>query len=141
MHWLIYFLVGLMALLILMQFTARLRAKRTQGQPAPDTTAVDGAAHVDRRRVYYFFATHCGPCRVMTPTVDHLRTTHRNLVKVNVAESPELARGFRIAATPSFVLVEDGVIRQVRLGTQSDRQLLAMLEIKQPQSTEARSGT
>jgi thiol-disulfide isomerase/thioredoxin len=127
MHWLIYPVAGFIALLLLMQFLALRRARQSEGRAAPDTTAVDGAAREDRRRVYYFHATHCGPCRAMTPVVDRLRETYRNLIKVNVAEAPELARGFGIAATPSFVLVEEGVVRQVKLGGQSEGQLLKLL--------------
>lgn len=128
MHWLIYLLAGIMALLFLMQFLALRRARRSEGMTAPDTTAVDGAAHADLRRVYYFYATHCGPCRAMTPVVDRLREIHRNLIKINIAEAPDLARGFGIAATPSFVLVEGGAIRQVKLGGQSEKQLLMMIQ-------------
>ena len=86
MHWLIYPLAGFIALLFLMQFLALRRARQSEGRAAPDTTAVDGAAHADRRRVYYFHATHCGPCRAMTPVVDRLRTEHRNLIEINVAK-------------------------------------------------------
>jgi len=124
MHWLIYPVAGFIALLFLMQFIALRRARQSEGRAAPDTTAVDGAAQADRRRVYYFYATHCGPCRAMTPVVDRLRTEHRNLIKINVAEAPDLARGFGIAATPSFVLVEDGAIRQVKLNGKQWGQVL-----------------
>ena len=128
MHRLVYTLVGFIVLFFLMLLLALRRARRNEGKAAPDTAAVDGAAHADRRRVYYFFATHCGPCRAMTPVVDRLRETHRNLIKIDVAEAPDLARSFGIAATPSFVLVEDGAIRQVKLGGQSEKQLLQLIQ-------------
>ncbi|MFA5082749.1 MAG: thioredoxin family protein [Hydrogenophilaceae bacterium] len=127
MHWLIYLVLGFIALLFLMQYLAVRRARRSEGQAAPDTRAVDGPAQADRRRLYYFYATRCGPCRAMAPLVDRLSATHRNLIKVDVAAAPDLARGFGIAATPSFILVEDGLIRQVRLGGQSEAQLLDWL--------------
>lgn len=128
MQWLITIVGGLVALLVLSQFLALRRAKRSEGSPAPDTSAVDGPAQGESRRLYYFFAPHCGPCRAMAPVVDRLRGDHPNLIKINVAESAPLARAFGIAATPSFVLVEDGLIRQVRLGGQSEKQLLSMLQ-------------
>lgn len=127
MHWLIYPLAGALALLFLMQLIPLWQARRRLGQAAPDTTDVDGAAGAERRRVYYFHAPQCGPCRAMTAMVDRLRQTHPNLIKVNVAESLELARNFGIAGTPSFVLVEDGAIRRVKLGGQSERGLLKLL--------------
>lgn len=127
MQWLIYIVAGLAALVVLSQFMALARAKRSEGRPAPDTAAVDGGVRDERRRLYYFFAPHCGPCQATAPLVDRLRGAHPNLIKVNVAEATSLARDFGVTATPSFVLVEDGLIRQVRLGGQSERQLLNML--------------
>jgi protein-disulfide isomerase-like protein with CxxC motif len=63
----------------------------------------------------------------MTPLLDRLREAHPTLIKVDVAESLELARDFGIAGTPSFVLVENGAIRRVKLGGQSERGLLKLL--------------
>lgn len=127
MTWPLTFLVVLFALIFLMQFLTERRAVRTEGHTAPDTSAVDGNAHADPRRLYYFYTPHCGPCKAMTPLVDRLRATHRNLIKINIAEAPEIAHGFSIAATPSFVLVEAEVIRRVELGGQSERKLLGLL--------------
>lgn len=63
----------------------------------------------------------------MTAMVDRLRQSHSNLIEVNVSESPGLARDFGIAATPTFVLVEDGTIRRVKLGGQSECGLVSLL--------------
>lgn len=128
MNWLIALVALFVGAVFMMQYLAIRRARLTEGRPAPDTSAVDGEAGNERRRVYYFYSAHCGPCRATTHLVDRLRADHRNLIKANVAETPELARGFGIAATPSFVLVEGGVIRQVKLGGLSERQLLALLQ-------------
>jgi thioredoxin 1 len=103
------------------------RARQAQGQPAPDTREVDGAAASDVRRVYYFFGVHCGPCRATTPLVDQLHQTYRNLIKIDVAEHQALARAFGVAATPSFVLVINGKIAQVKLGAISETKLIALL--------------
>lgn len=121
-------LAGVVAFLFLLQGLAWMRARRSQGQPAPDTADVDGAAAADPLRVYYFYAVHCGPCRAIMPLVERLRASHRNLIKVDIADSRELARDFGVAATPSFIQVVDGIIRKVKLGGQSEAQLLAMLQ-------------
>jgi thioredoxin-like negative regulator of GroEL len=88
---------------------------------------VDGGTHGTEPRVYYFHAPHCGHCHAMTPLVDRLAATHGNLIEVDIAERPDLARGFRIAATPTIVRVEGGKIRTVKLGGLAERQLLALL--------------
>ncbi len=127
MDWPFYLFVGLVAAMYLFQFYIARRARRAEGRAVPDTAAVDGAAQSMRRRVYYFYAPHCGPCRAMTPLVERMQTTHANLIKINIEEAQELARAFHIAATPSFVLVQDGVIRRVHLGAQSEKKLQEML--------------
>lgn len=39
-----------------------------------------------------------------------------------------MARAFGIAATPSFVLVENGKIAQIKIGAMSEKKLVALLE-------------
>ena len=50
------------------------------------------------------------------PLVDSLREEFPNLIKVDVAENMDLARSFGIAATPSFIVVNSGVVSEVKLG-------------------------
>lgn len=128
MQWLAYLVLAFVALVLLMQSIVARRARQIEGRPAPDAGALDGEAHGDRRRVYYFYSAHCGPCRASTPIVDRLRPAHRNLIKVDVAQHVDLARTFGIAATPSFIAVEDGVITKVRLGGLSEAQILGLLD-------------
>lgn len=128
MGWPFYLFVGLVAAMYLFQFYIARRARRAEGQAVPDTAAVDGAAQQMHRRVYYFYAPHCGPCRAMTPLVERMQAAYPNLIKINIEESQELAREFHIAGTPSLVVVEDGVIQRVHLGAQSEKKLAGMLE-------------
>lgn len=114
--------------LLTLQLATYWRARRVLGRAAPDTSSVDGSAAGERRRIYYFFAEHCGPCRAMSALVAQLQQVHHNLIKGDVAQSLTLARAFGVAATPSFVLVEDNTIRQVRLGGISEKRLRHMLE-------------
>lgn len=128
MNWVPIAIFAVIALLAAAQAFMWIRAKRSVGQAAPDTSSVDGAAAGDPRRVYYFHSAHCGPCRAIKPLVERLRQTHRNLIPVDIAEQIDLARKFSVAGTPSFVLVEDGSVREVLLGGQSERKLVALLE-------------
>lgn len=128
MNWAPIAIFAVVALVAAMQGLMWVRAKRSVGQAAPDTSSVDGAAAGDPRRVYYFHSAHCGPCRAIKPLVERLRQTHRNLIPVDIAEQTDLARKFSVAGTPSFVLVEDGSVREVLLGGQSERKLVALLQ-------------
>lgn len=128
MSWAPIAIFAVIALVTAAQGFLWVRAKRSVGQAAPDTSSVDGSAAGDPRRVYYFHSAHCGPCRAIKPLVEKLRLTHRNLIPVDIAQQIELARKFSVAGTPSFVLVEDGSVREVLLGGQSERKLVALLE-------------
>jgi thiol-disulfide isomerase/thioredoxin len=127
MSWQLYLIIAIIIVILLIQVFISHQAKRALGLPAPNTIAVDGAVHNMPRRVYYFYATHCHHCKAMTPIVDQLSTSHPNLIKININEMKDIAREFRIAATPSFVLAEDGIVREVLLGSQSEKKLKKML--------------
>lgn len=103
--------------------------RRAEGRAAPDTSAVDADVAPESLRVYDFHAPHCGPCRSMTPLLDELRASPPNLIKVDVSQAPELARGFGIVATPSFAVVDGGMIQRVSLGVHSRSALARMLRI------------
>jgi thiol-disulfide isomerase/thioredoxin len=108
-------IVAFTALILYRQWSVLAQAKRCQGKPAPDTSTVDGGINADKR-VYFFHAAHCGPCKAITPLVDRVRQEFPNLIKVDVAANLELAQAFGIAATPSFIVVCDGVVSEVKLG-------------------------
>lgn len=132
MYWIIAIAAAFLLLPALTGVRALRRARQSIGRLAPDTSAVDGEAADDSRRVYYFHSENCGHCRATTRRVAVLRMANRNLIKVSIEEFPELARAFGIAATPSFVLVKGGTISQIKLGAQREDQLLRLLWGKQP---------
>ena len=77
-----------------------------------------------------FWASWCGPCRMLAPTVAELaREADGFLVgKVNVDEEPELARRFEIMSIPTLVVTEAG--REVRrsVGVVPKNRILALLQ-------------
>ncbi|RUP25718.1 MAG: thioredoxin [Curvibacter sp.] len=127
MNWMGIAVGSVIALFAGMQLLMWIKAKRSVGSPAPDTSSIDGPAASDTRRLYYFYSASCGPCRAIKPLVEKLRQTHRNLIPVDVAQNLDLARQFGIAGTPSFILVSEGAVREVLLGGQSERKLLDLL--------------
>ena len=70
-------------------------------------TAVEAAplAMVD------FWASWCGPCKMLFPTVEALAEQYEGRVlvaKVNVDEEPELARAFGVMSIPTVVFLKNG---------------------------------
>ncbi len=118
--------LGTIGLALFVKMAITRKARRIEGHPAPDTSAID-AGCTAASRVYYLYSEHCGPCKAITPRIDALRQQHPNLIKLDVKAHPELARGFNAMATPSFVHVRDGQVVEVRLGSVNEAWLLERL--------------
>lgn len=77
-----------------------------------------------------FWATWCGPCRMIAPVVEEVEKSANGAFKVgkvNVDDEPELAQSFRIAVIPTLVVVKDGKIVNQTTGVQSKEAILALL--------------
>jgi thioredoxin 1 len=80
----------------------------------------------ERPTLVDFYADWCGPCRVTAPLIDELANDFQdqaNVVKVNVDESPDLARRYKVEAIPMFMVVRDGHAAQKLVGVQSKQAL------------------
>ena len=77
-----------------------------------------------------FWANWCGPCRMLSPTVDEIAQEHPEfkIGKVNVDEQPELARDFHVMSIPALFVIKEGKIVNQAVGIQSKQQILAMLK-------------
>lgn len=59
-----------------------------------------------------FFATWCGPCRMLAPMLEDLADSDQDLkiLKVDVDQLPELAANYRVRSIPSLFFLLDGKI-------------------------------
>lgn len=58
-----------------------------------------------------FWATWCGPCKMVGPIIEQLAVDYEGkaaVVKVDVDEEPELAAKFGIQSIPTIILFQDG---------------------------------
>lgn len=57
-----------------------------------------------------FWASWCGPCRMLSPIVDQIAEEHPDIKvgKINVDEEPELASQFDVMSIPMLVVFKDG---------------------------------
>ena len=71
-----------------------------------------------------FWATWCGPCKMLAPTIEKLAEHYDGKVvvgKVDVDDEPELAQRFGVMSIPTLVVLKDGkeVARTVGVQPQS----------------------
>ena len=76
-----------------------------------------------------FWASWCGPCRMVSPTVDEIAEEHPEyqVCKVNVDEEMELAARFRVMSIPTLVAMKGGKIVDKLIGVHSKDQILELI--------------
>ena len=59
-----------------------------------------------------FWATWCGPCKMMAPVVEEVAKDYPDVkvCKVNVDEEPELSNAFKIVSIPTIVVIKNDEI-------------------------------
>ena len=66
-----------------------------------------------------FFATWCGPCKMIAPVLEELDKDASfgvQIIKIDVDEAEEIARDFHIQAIPTLMLFKDGKAVKTQLG-------------------------
>jgi thioredoxin 1 len=84
-----------------------------------------------------FYATWCGPCRMLSPRVDKVAqelSPKIKFVKVNVDNAPNLAQQYDISSIPALFLFKDGAVVKKIVGLQSEEELRANLTSQSPVS-------
>ena len=97
--------------------------RHIQNKEEFDSLVKEGLVLVD------FFATWCGPCKMLSPVLEEVAEENPNLsvLKIDVDEVGELAARFGIQAIPTLILFKDGNQVAMRMGYQNKNQLLAFI--------------
>ncbi|MCD8197376.1 MAG: thioredoxin [Lachnospiraceae bacterium] len=76
-----------------------------------------------------FWASWCGPCRMVSPLVDEIAAERSDIKvgKVNVDEQPELAAQFKVMSIPTLVVMKDGKVANQAIGAMPKNQILDLL--------------
>ena len=77
-----------------------------------------------------FWASWCGPCRMLSPVVDEIAEEFTDCFvgKVNVDEEPDLANAFGIVSIPTLIVMKNGKMVDSSVGVQPKEDIIAMLE-------------
>ncbi|MBR5866980.1 MAG: thioredoxin [Spirochaetaceae bacterium] len=77
-----------------------------------------------------FFATWCGPCKMMSPIVDELAHELEGVAKVfkvDVDKDTDIATQFGVMSIPTFMVVKHGKVVLQEAGGRSKDELKSML--------------
>ena len=83
----------------------------------------------DRPVLLDFFASWCGPCRMVGPILDEIADEREDIkvCKVDIDEQPELASRYRIMSVPTIMVLKDGQVVEQSIGAKPKHQILAMV--------------
>ena len=76
-----------------------------------------------------FWASWCGPCRMLSPVVDEVaeERTDVKVGTVNVDEQPELAGQFGVMSIPTLLVFEQGKLVRQAVGARPKASVLDLL--------------
>ena len=78
-----------------------------------------------------FWAVWCGPCRMLSPTVDELAETYADkidVVKCNVDDCQEIAMEYGIRSIPTLLFFKDGQVVERTVGVLPRQEIVDIIE-------------
>jgi len=77
-----------------------------------------------------FWASWCGPCRMIAPIVDEIASERADIKvgKINVDEQPSLAAQFGVMSIPTLVVMKHGELANKAVGAMPKENILALLD-------------
>lgn len=97
------------------------------------TAEFDAAVQAAPLAMVDFWASWCGPCKMLAPAVERLAEKYDGKVlvgKVNVDEEPELAIRFGVMSIPTVVFLKNGQEIDRKVGFMPESVFTAVLEEK-----------
>lgn len=77
-----------------------------------------------------FWASWCGPCKMLSPIVDQIAEEHDEIKvgKINVDDQPDLAQQFRVMSIPTLVVMKNGEVAATSVGLQPKQAILDLVK-------------
>ena len=83
----------------------------------------------DKQVLLFFWATWCGPCRMVSPIVDEIANERDDIKvgKINVDEQGELSMQFRIVSIPTLIVMKNGEVANKAFGAMQNEEIMNLL--------------
>jgi len=77
-----------------------------------------------------FFATWCGPCKMIGPVVEQIASENDDIsvVKIDIDEEPELASKYQVTGVPTIMLFKGGEVKDISVGVVPKSKLESMFK-------------
>lgn len=77
-----------------------------------------------------FWASWCGPCRMLSPTIDEIAEEHPEIkvCKINIDDEAELAIRHGVMSVPTLMIFKNGEVSQTAVGVRPKDEILDLLK-------------
>ena len=84
----------------------------------------------DKLIVLDFWASWCGPCKMLAPIFETAEGKYPNVIfgKVNVDEEEEIARQYGIVSIPTLIFIKNGEVVKKSVGYVDENQLCSLID-------------
>jgi len=92
-------------------------ARRAVGKTVPvNDLFAESTAGPDKNVYAYFMSKNCSMCKSMTPIIEKLKSANSGIVIIDINLDPALTKTFHVYGTPTLMSIHDGLIKKVKLG-------------------------